>query len=190
MKIESLLKLVLFYWIVGWLISCSDKKKSVSYEATKLTDTLLSKTISFPEKFPILGVTLPYIHDSIMHEILQSKKIISVIDGTCMACITDQLNALDSLFSTIIEDKNCKVIFVMNLKKVDSVYFMLNLKPAIRAKGVIFLDDEYLFERSNKILTSHSHLRTFMTDIEGKIELYGNPLEDTELIVLYKNKLK
>lgn len=172
------------------IISCRNKQNNTTDGSANLTDSLLSKTISFPRGLRILGIKQSHLYDSIMKRLRDQNKMISIIDATCMTCIIDQVNALDSVFNHAIFKEGTRMIFILNLKKTDSVYFALNLQPAIRATGLLFLDQNYDFEKTNGMLTSNRYLRTFMTNSDGRIVQYGDPLTDSTLILAYKSRLR
>src|SRR5690606_24989973 len=98
-------------------------------------------------------------------------------------------NALDSLFNTI-RQEDSQMIFILNVKKADSLYFTLNLMPAIKAKSVILWDNDYHFESRNRLFTPNPYLRTFLTNSEARIIHYGDPLITQELVSVYQEKLK
>lgn len=154
------------------------------------TDTLLTKTIFFPGSLKKLEGDHFKEIDSFRFEIEEKNKIVSIVDGVCMKCVIEQLNIIDSTFNSILPDDSGVMIFILNVSKADSAYFMLNLRPAIKAKGVILWDNNYDFERQNHLFTSNSNLRTFMTDGENKIIQYGNPVMHPDVISKYQEKLE
>lgn len=93
------------FWVLLLLLSC--KKTGMDAHAyfnhDKNSDTLLSKRVILPEQLIQLSSDEHYSVDSFSVQLTGKKSMISIIDGTCMACIIDQLNALDSLFNTIRE---------------------------------------------------------------------------------------
>jgi hypothetical protein len=152
-------------------------------------DSLLTKTIVFPNSLSRLVGNRVEKADSFKFEIEDKKKIISIVDGTCMKCIIDQLNVMDSTFNSILPDDNSLMIFILNVTRADSAYFMLNLQPSIRAAGILLWDNNYNFESQNNLFTTDSNLRTFMTDSEDKIIQYGNPIMNPGIISEYREKL-
>ena len=189
MRNYLLISFFLGFTIYCGFISCQNKKVTNNQTKIRLADTLLTKLISFPKSLRPLELNPSHLNFD-GDEIPVGKKMISIIDGSCMACITDQLNAQDSLFNLLVKDSSCKIIFILNLKKADSVNFMLNLKPAIKAKGLILVDGDYSFERSNHLITEYATLRTFLVNEANQIECYGNPLVDSTRISAYKNLLR
>lgn len=153
-------------------------------------DTLLSRKISFPKSLSLLESGRFRTLDSVRVEWKGRKKIISLVDGTCPSCIMHQLNAMDSAFTRILLEHDCVLIFILNVSKADSGYFMLNVQQAIKAKGIVLRDDSYAFETQNKLLTEDMNLRTFMTDRENRIIQYGNPLMNPGLLARYQENLK
>jgi hypothetical protein len=171
------------------LLSCGEQRRSDDNRLTG-ADTLLSKTISFPEGlYPLAGRRSGSL-DSLKFQIKGRKKIISIVDGTCMSCVAYHLNAMDSTLNRVTRGKKCALIFILNVRKKDSSYFMLNLQPAIRATGIILWDKNYAFETQNKLFTEDINLRTFMTNAKDEIIQYGNPLMNPELISLYMKNLE
>nr|MDA3779167.1 hypothetical protein [Bacteroidales bacterium] len=126
--------------------------------------------------------------DSLIAEIEGKTKIISIIDGNCMKCIINELNKIDSTFNSILNDDDL-LIFILNVNKYDSVFFMRNLQPAIKATGIILWDNSYNFEQQNNLLTYDKNLRTFMINRKNKIIQYGNPVMNPDVIFEYKKKL-
>ena len=129
--------------------------------------------------------------DSFISEIEDKTKIISIIDGNCMKCVVNQLNRIDSIFTSIlpVNDDN-RLIFILNVRKEDSAYFMRYLQPAIKTTGIILLDNNYSFERQNHLFTSNINLRTFMVNNENRIIQYGNPIMNPDVIFKYQEKLE
>jgi hypothetical protein len=171
-------------------LSCKNSVDSHSNFVNDKIDTLLAKTIFLPENLIQLSSDGHYRADSFRVELAGKKSIISIIDGTCMKCVIDQLNALDSLFNAMQPETDSQMIFILNVKKADSLYFTLNLMPAIKAKNIILWDNDYHFENRNKLFTPHAYLRTFLTNSEGRIIQYGNPLINQNLVSVYQEKLK
>ena len=177
----------LFFSALIFLASCKNQGKGNNGIGQ---DTLLAKTISFSDRLSILDDSQFKNINLLRPEIVNKKKIVSIIDGTCMSCVINQLNKVDSTFKTILTDDQSVMIFILNVNKADSSYFMLNLQPSIKAAGVILWDNNYNFERENKLFTSNSFLRTFMTNEKDKIVLVGNPVMNPDIISEYQAKLK
>lgn len=179
------------YTLLGFSLlvffSCvNDEKKAVN----ETSDTLLTKTISFPKSLIQLDGTKFQDIDSFITQNEGKTKIISIIDGTCMKCIINQMNEIDSTFGSILLDSDNIMLFILNVSKQDSTFFMRNLQPAINAKGIVLWDNNYNFERYNNLLTTNINLRTFMVDKHNKIVQYGNPLMHPEVIYEYMAKLE
>jgi len=153
-------------------------------------DTLLTKTIIFPNSLLKLNGTQFQRTDSFLSEIEDKLKIISIIDGNCMKCFVNQLNKIDSTFNSIMPGDDNLVIFILNVSKEDSVYFMRHLQPAINATGIILWDNNYNFERQNSLFTPKMNLRTFMVNKKNKIIQYGNPIMNPDVIFEYQEKLE
>lgn len=153
------------------------------------SDTLLTKTITFPNKLLKLEDVEFYNIDSFLVESSNKTKIISIIDATCMKCIVGQLNKLDESFNSITSDDD-ELVFILNVNKTDSASFMRNLHPAIISNATLLWDNAYHFELQNKLLTYDANLRTFMVNKENKIIQYGNPIMNPDLLSKYKDKLE
>ncbi len=153
------------------------------------TDTLLAKTIIFPNSLLKLKGTQFQRTDSFVSETKDKTKVISIIDGNCIKCVVYQLNKIDSIFNIILHNDD-KLIFVLNVSTKDSVYFMRHLQPAIKATGIILWDNNYNFERQNNLFTPDVNLRTFMINNENKIIQYGNPIMNPDVIFEYQEKLE
>lgn len=184
---NSILYFLLFFIVSIIFTSCKYKQ---SNNNNKTTDTLLTKTIVFPHSLLKLEGAQFHEIDSYITEIENKTKIISIIDGNCVKCIINQLNKIDSVFNSILLDDENILIFVLNVSKQDSVFFMRNLQPEINASGDILWDNNYNFERENKLFTPVMNLRTFMINPENKIIQYGNPLIYPNLIFEYQEKLE
>ncbi|MGE0077540.1 MAG: hypothetical protein AB7S48_06745 [Bacteroidales bacterium] len=153
-------------------------------------DSLLTKTITFPSNLTQLNGTSFQSIDSFLFNNDSKTKIVSIIDGTCAKCIINQMNKIDSTFGSILLDSDNIMVFILNVSQHDSAYFMRNLQPIINANGIILWDNNYNFERYNKLLTTDINLRTFMVNKENKIVQYGNPLMHPDAIWEYKAKLE
>ena len=70
-----------------------------------------------------------------------------------------------------------------------AAYFMQNIQPFIKAKGIILWDNNYHFESRNKLFTPHINLRTFMINSDNRVVLFGNPLIHSDILHEYKKKL-
>lgn len=158
--------------------------------ASNQTDTIFSKTITFPDPLYLLenGKLLPI--DSIKEEIAPKSKLISIVDGVCMKCIVGQLNNLDSLFNSIIIDQTSSiVVFILNVSPRDSAFFMKELLPYIHAKGILLWDNDYNFEKKNKLITRDINLRTFLVNDENRIILFGNPNYNPKILNTYQDSI-
>jgi len=178
---KSFLTIIILLIITS--ISCNYKS---TVKREKTSDTFLSKQIVFPKSLVKLDGLQGCKIDSVLGEIENTIKIISIVDGACPKCITNQLNYTDSLFSSIIENEDVRLIFILNVFSEDSVYFMRYTQPYISAKGIIFWDNNYNFEQENKLFSPDENLRTFMIDKDNKIVVYGNPVLNKDIIVKYK----
>jgi hypothetical protein len=154
------------------------------------SDTLLQKKIVFPDELrPITPAAITSMTN--FRSYTDGKeKIVSIIDGTCASCIIDQLNLIDKTFQDINETGSAVMVFIVNVTKNDSAYFVLNMQPLIKAKGLVLIDHSYNFEKRNKLFTSDGNLRTFLISEEGKILTYGNPLINRNLLSNYKTMLQ
>jgi len=186
MKNSGLYSLVVFVVIV--IFTSCKYQDSNNNDITK--DTILIKTIIFPNSLLKLNGTQFQRIDSFISEIEDKTKIISIIDGNCMKCIVNQLNKIDSTFNSIMPGDDNLVIFILNVSKEDSIYFMRYLQPAIKATGIILWDNNYNFERQNNLFTPNVNLRTFMINNENRIIQYGNPIMNPDVIFEYQEKLK
>ena len=180
---------LLFFVVI--VINASCKHQHSINNNNNTTDTLLTKTIIFPNSLLKLNGMQFQRTDSFISEIEDKTKIISIIDGNCMKCVVNQLNRIDSIFTSIlpVNDDN-RLIFILNVRKEDSAYFMRYLQPAIKATGIILLDNNYSFERQNHLFTPKVNLRTFMINDENRIIQYGNPIMNPDVIFEYQEKLE
>jgi len=168
------------------LLSCGNRNTASVENET--TDTLLTKEISFPPSLRRMqGGTFTDIA-SLEHDIQGKNKIVQIVDGSCMKCIINQLNKVDSTFANIMSDDD-RMIFVLNVSKFDSINFMLNLQPAITARGILLWDNNYNFEKANRLFTADDNLRTFLTNRNNRIVQYGNPLFHSDLLSEYQHRL-
>ncbi len=175
-------------FIIIFLTSCKNQHENKN--STIASDTLLTKTIFFPNSLLKLDGNQFQKIDSFIFEIEDKTKIISIVDGNCVKCIINQLNAIDSIFNSILHDDDNLLIFILNVNKEDSAFFMRNLRPEIKATGVILWDSNYNFERQNHLFTPNMNLRTFMINNENKIIQYGNPIMNPDVIFEYQEKLE
>ncbi len=174
------------FLLIGIFASCNYERSNKN----DALDPLLVKTISFPNSvLELSGNHLRKI-DSFLVETKNQEKIISIIDGNCMKCIINQLNKIDSIFASIIPDDDVLMLFVLNVHKEDSASFMLNMQPAIKAKGRILWDDAYNFELENDLLTTDLNKRTFMVNKDNKVIQFGNPIISPDAVFEYKKKMK
>lgn len=177
---------ILFFCFIV-LVSSSCNYQSRNNNST--TDTLLAKTIIFPNSLLKLnGVQFQKI-DSFLYEIEDKMKIISIIDAGCMKCIMNQLNKIDSTFNSIMFGDESILIHILNCSREDSIFFMNNLQPAINATGTILWDTDFYFEKQNHLFSSNINSRTFMVNNENEIIQYGNPLLKPDVIFKYQEKL-
>lgn len=182
-------KILYFSICVVLIIFPTACKHYSSNNNNNISDTLLTKTISFPNCLLKLNDTKFSKIDSFINTIKGKAKIVSIVDGNCMKCIINQLNYIDSLFNNILNDSDNLLIFVLNVSSSDSAYFMRNLEPAIKVKGTILWDNNYNFEKENKLFSPDENLRTFMVNKENKIVMYGNPVFNPDIIYEYKKYL-
>lgn len=179
-----------FILFVCFIVLVSSSCNYQSRNNNSTIDTLLTKTIIFPNSLLKLnGVQFQKI-DSFLYEIEDKMKIISIIDAGCMECIMNQLNKIDSTFNSIMFGDESVLIFILNCSREDSIFFMNNLQPAIKAKGTILWDTDFYFEKQNHLFTSSINSRTFMLNNENEIIQYGNPILKPDIIIEYQEKLK
>ncbi len=170
------------------LFSCFKSKNK--YGIRKNEDTILAKTICFPNTLLKLEGNQFYKSDSFLNEIEGNKRIISIVDITCSDCFLLKIKKTDSIFNTIITDDTSMLLFILNFGKRDSAFFMYNLQPQIKVTGKVLWDDNYNFERQNNLITTDESLRTFMINGENRIIQYGNPLRNHDILREYQEKLK
>jgi len=177
----KIMKLIIIVYLII-LSSCNNEVRNNN--ETETTDTLLKKTITFPSNLLFLENNKFKNINVVKQKINNKKKIISIVDGNCRKCIVNQLNQTDSLFNNILNSN--PLIFILNVNKKDSAYFMNNLYPEINAKEIFLWDNNYNFERENQLFTKDIYLRTFMVNDTNKIIHYGNPLFEPDLLKEYK----
>lgn len=181
-----LLHIIFGIGIICFQSCSSNRSESAEHQ---YSDTLLFKEIHFPNYLKELRDGQLYDIEEILYNLEDKRKIVSIIDANCMKCVTNQLNFLDSIFESIIIADDA-MIFILNIKPIDSAYFVNNLLPAVDASGLLFWDNDYVFERKNKLFTSDVNLRTFLLDSSNTIVLYGNPIIYPEVIYEYQMKLQ
>lgn len=186
LTMKDILLITCFACIAILFSTCTSVKQD---SAQNSKDTLIGKAVTFPPQLLRMdGLGFSDL-ETFTAESKNKIKMISIIDGTCAACIINQMNGLDSVFNAIIRDRDLVVVFILNVSRNDSSYFMLNMQPAIKAKGIVLWDNSYSFERQNKLFTPDMNLRTFMVNRENRIIQYGNPLMHPDVIWEYKAKL-
>lgn len=154
-------------------------------------DTLRTRQISFPRSLSPINNQTAYSLDSFMLDVNNKPKIVSIIDGTCSACIINFLNGFDHLVGSLLPaDSNVELVFILNVSTADSAYFMRNMHPEINTRGKILWDNNFNFERENNLFTPDQSLRTFMVDKNNRIIIYGNPLMEPKLLAAYKEKIE
>lgn len=185
MKKSKLLYLSQILFVIICFYSC--KNKVLLYKDVG-SDTLLTKTIVFPDNLYMLDSMNFCKIESFLTEKNKSNKIISIVDGNCPKCIFNQINNVDSFFNKTLND-NFQMIFVLNVSSEDSVFFMRNMQPLIKIKGILLWDNNYNFEEKNKLFTRDRNLRTFMIDRDSRIIQYGNPILNPNVISGYQEKI-
>ncbi|MDD4384400.1 MAG: hypothetical protein PHD06_04395 [Bacteroidales bacterium] len=177
------------FMLFSFVLFCSCNSSFKNETESNTIDTLLARKITFPTKLSYLKSNSFYPIDTLLTRFESEIKVISIVDGSCMKCITNQINRLDSLFTMEFQNFNdTKLIFVLNVSMYDSSFFMRNLYPEIRTSGALLWDNSYHFERENRLFTQNEYLRTFMVDAENRIVVYGNPLMNPELLDEYKKR--
>ena len=184
------LSIILFFVFSLFFTSCKpNDSATVANGIPLMVDTMLSKVIIPPEELtPLKAIvrTRPATKEQNSSKI----KIVSIVDGNCRSCIMYQLNAVDSIFQSQLNNPEIfEMIFILNVKSSDSTFFVLNQLPLINVRGSVYWDNKYLFERTNKLFTSDVNLRTFMTNHSGQIVQYGNPTINPKVINEYRIKL-
>lgn len=154
----------------------------------RLTDTLLAKTITFPKQLLHLKGDHFYGIDSLLGSIEGKSKVVSIVDGTCPACIDGQLNRIDSIFRQFKPNHDVQLVFILNVSSLDSAYFMRNFQSFIKSTGAVLWDNNYHFETVNQLFAPDQYLRTFMVNGNNRIVLYGNPLMNPKLLDEYKKR--
>lgn len=177
---KKVLMLMLTALIV--LLSCNSNKNTAGDIIYK------GKNIVFPKNTYVLRNRYTvknneHFLDSISHK----YKILSIVDATCASCIIDRMNYLDSLFNTIIHYDNTEIIFVLNVNKKDSSNFMRNLYDLIQINGNLLWDTNFNFERENKLFSDDKNHRTFLINSSNKVELYGDPLINQQILQEYED---
>jgi len=181
------MKKIIFLTFALFFASCSFYQPNTD---KNLSDTLLAKTINFPkELLQLKGHQFQDI-DSFLQYINGKYKIVSIVDGTCPACIKGQLNNIDSTFNKFNLHDKVQLVYILNVSSSDSAYFMRNFQSYIKATGAVLWDNNFNFERENKLFTPDQSLPTFMVDKDNRIIIYGNPLMDPKLLAAYKEKIE
>ncbi len=159
-------------------IACNNKKQK---------DIWLGKKIDFPQTLKELkGDKFSSIAD-FKTKTAGKQKVISIIDATCMKCIINKLNKIDILLSALTtKENNTLMVFVLNVNRADSLYFMKKMRLMITAKGLLLWDNDFHFEKDNNILSESENRRTFLLDKENKIVQVGNPLFYPKLLKKYQ----
>lgn len=88
----------LIFLSIIFLAACKYQNRK---ESSIISRNLFTKKIFFPNCLLELKDHKFEKIDSFLYETKGKKKIISIIDGTCMKCIVNQLNKIDSAFNHI-----------------------------------------------------------------------------------------
>ncbi len=179
---KELVRFLQFSFVLFLSVSCTPREK--------VQDEWIGKKIIFPKTLLQLKDGRCCSLATFTQKLKGKKKIITIIDANCRKCIIGQLNKIDSLFIPLQESKKTEMIFVLNINSADSLYFMTNMYPAIKAKGILLWDNGYHFETENAIFTEKITKRTFLLDENNKIIQVGNPLFEPELLTAYKKLLE
>lgn len=173
------------------LINISCKDQTESNEIRKIIAQQMGKEITFPTKLRELRNSEFNSLDSLKKEIKNKIKIISIIDATCVKCIYNNMNKLDSLINNSFEpNTNLVKIFILNFPQQDSARFLSDLYPLISSNAYLLWDRDYSFERENDILTDKAGLRTFLLDRSNKITTIGSPLYYPKILEVYKEQVE
>ena len=98
---------VLLFIII--LCSCNNRNNFSKNE----TDSLLYKIIHFPNDLFELRENEFLEITHFLNRISGKKKVVSIVDASCMKCIVNELNKLDSVFSPICIGNNVELIFIL-----------------------------------------------------------------------------
>ena len=145
-------------------------------ERDSIVTAYREKKVEFPDKLMILEESGLVTSALKITEFESKNTIVSIVDGSCMSCVINQLNHVDSVLTNVFSKDQVKIYFVLNVPSGDSSYFMINLRPAIDVQSTILWDSDYTFERTNDLITSDLNRRTFLLNSEMKIVEYGNPV--------------
>lgn len=166
------------------LFACESKKGGTSLAVPERS------AVNFNPELKYLFKGKLYAADSILSQIINKKKIVSIVDGVCMKCVINDLNQADSIFQKITKDNIlAQTIYVLNVPPSDSAYFKRHIEPHIDVNGLVLWDEGYTFENTNELLTADRNLRTFLLDENNNIKFFGHPLYNPTLIEKYKNEL-
>lgn len=181
------------FLLIGFIIltNISCKGRAESNEIRKIVAQQMGKEIVFPKQLRELKNTKFRTIDSLEKEVENKVKIVSLIDATCVKCIYNNMNKLDSLVNNLFEPKAGLVkIFILNFSKQDSARFINDLYPLISSNAYLLWDRDYSFERENDILVDKVGLRTFLLDRSNKIATIGNPLFYPSVLNVYKEQVE
>lgn len=154
------------------------------------TDKWIGKKVYFPDQLKLLQDTIFYSIDIFEKEYINKNKVVSIVDVSCIKCILNQINKIDSTFNRILEnDTNSVLVFVLNVHSSDSTYFMMNLWPMINTKGIILWDNNFNFEHENDLFTPELDQRTFMINSKNIIVCIGSPISNPNAIGKYQKEL-
>lgn len=151
-------------------------------------DPWLSKEIEFPPALLQLVGERIFDIDTTSSLFDSRPKVVSIIDATCSKCILTQMNRLDSIFAELLDAGDR--VFVLNVPREDSAYFMYHFQPLINIGGHIIWDSNYYFESANEIFSSNPHRRIFLIDYQNRIVQMGNPLMNKEVMKEYQKSIE
>jgi len=116
----------------------------------------------------------------------QSKKMITVIDGSCHLCI-EELRNWESLFESIDEPDLIHPIYFL-IEDIEPTYFLKMYYPETDKKFNYILDPRKIFSNRNKIPNVNA-LKTFLVDSACKVYVIGSPFINDKTKRFYLKEL-
>ncbi len=171
-------------WIICLLLAGSG---CVNQEKIQIIQ-LMGKQISIDESYQSISVRNEEADSlSALYEFEKPIKIITYMDSSaCTQCAMQILITWNKILNEVLSDS---VGFITVVAPTDPIKIKLALS-ALKLENSLLYDTNDIFLKDNKLTNILARNRTFLLDAQNHIVLVGEPLSNSQLWELYKNRIQ
>ena len=165
------MRVILYLFIIILLVSCNEKTKKFPNTHLEFTNDIIS------------------LNNYSVNDLLKKNEFTLILytDGECGHCI-NQVIKWKELFPKLNKQNNMSLINIVSARSQELAKY--SIFDNANSTFPTFYDEKNVFLNKNNLKLLHKTNRTFLLNKKKFILVYSNPLNNEEVLNLYRKKLQ